>query len=85
MLWVISFMAFGVMYTITIFMPSILVKQGDGIASSLTSTLIITSAASSGDPRCVAGHYWRRRIVLGYGAIAAIVIAIAFVQPPNLA
>jgi putative MFS transporter len=85
-LWVISFMAFGAQDTITIFMPSILVKQGYGIASSLTFTLIINLGGLIGAILAsFAGHYWRRRIVLGYGAMAAIVIAIAFVQSPNLA
>lgn len=84
-LWVISFMAFGAQDTITQFMPSILVKDGYAIASSLTFTLIINVGGLLGAiTASFAGHYLRRRIVLGYGAVAAIVVAIGFVQSPDV-
>jgi putative MFS transporter len=84
-LWVISFMAFGAQDTITIFMPTILVKQGYGIASSLAFTLIINVGGLVGAVLAsVAGHYWVRRIALGYGALAAIVTAVGFVMAPGL-
>ena len=84
-LWVISFMAFGAQDTITIFMPTILVKQGYGIASSLAFTLIINVGGLIGAVLAsVAGHYWARRITLGCGALAAIVTAVGFVLAPGL-
>lgn len=84
-LWVISFMAFGAQDTITIFMPTILVRQGYALAASLGFTLIINVGGLVGAVlAAVAGHYWARRIALGYGALAAIVTAIGFVVAPGL-
>ena len=85
-LWVISFMAFGAQDTITIFMPSILVKQGYAIASSLSFTLIINIGGLIGALlAAAAGHYLKRRVVLSTGAVLAVVVAIGFVSAPNLA
>lgn len=84
-LWIISFMAFGAQDTITIFMPSILVKEGYAIASSLSFTLIINIGALIGAlMAAVSGHYWRRRVVLSSGAIGAVIAAMAFVEAPSL-
>lgn len=85
MLWIISFMAFGAQDTITIFMPSILVKEGYAVATSLTFTLIVNLGGLIGSILgAFAANYWRRRIVLTYGALAAVVTAIGFVLSPNL-
>lgn len=84
-LWIISFMAFGAQDTITIFMPSILVKQGYAIASSLSFTLIINIGGLIGAlAAAAAGHFLKRRIVLSVGALLAVTVAVGFVSAPNL-
>lgn len=84
-IWVVSFMAFGAQDTITIFMPSILVKEGYGVATSLSFSLIINVGGLIGSILgAVGAHRWKRRIVLTYGCLAAIVTAIGFVISPNL-
>ena len=60
-------------------------SSGYGIASSLGFTLIINVGGLVGAVlAAVAGHYWARRIALGYGALAAIVTAVGFVLAPGL-
>ncbi|MDP5225669.1 MULTISPECIES: MFS transporter [Arthrobacter] len=84
-LWIVSFMAFGAQDTITIFMPSILVKEGYGVATSLGFTLVINAGGLIGSILGAFGaHQWRRKIVLGYGCLGAVVTAIGFVMSPNL-
>lgn len=84
-LWIVSFMAFGAQDTITIFMPSILVNEGYAVATSLSFTLIINLGGLAGSILGAFGaHQWRRKIVLGYGCLAAVVTAIGFVMSPNL-
>lgn len=84
-LWVVSFMAFGAQDTITIFMPSILVNEGYALASSLAFSLIINVGGLVGSILgAVGAHRWRRKVLLTYGCIAAIVTAIGFVTSPTL-
>ncbi|MCY0905780.1 MFS transporter [Arthrobacter sp. H14-L1] len=84
-LWIVSFMAFGAQDTITIFMPSILVNEGYAVATSLSFTLIINLGGLIGSILGAFGaHKWRRKIVLTYGCLAAVVTAIGFVMSPNL-
>ena len=84
-LWIVSFMAFGAQDTITIFMPSILVNEGYAVATSLGFTLIINVGGLVGSILGSFGaHRLRRKIVLGYGCLAAVVTAIGFVMSPNL-
>lgn len=85
-LWLVSFMAFGAQDTITIFMPTILVKEGYAIGSSLTFALIINIGGLIGAILAAAsGHFLPRRPVLSGVAIAAILVAIGFVAAPSLA
>jgi MFS family permease len=78
-IWIVSWMTFGAQVTITVFMPTILVDRGFAVATSLAYTTVINIGGLVGAILAsVFGYYWRRRIVLGYGALAAVVVAIAF-------
>ncbi|MGH3501442.1 MAG: MFS transporter [Nocardioidaceae bacterium] len=78
-IWIVSWMTFGAQVTITVFMPTVLVSRGFPITSSLLYTTVINIGGLLGAVLAsVFGHYWRRRYVLGYGSLVAVVVAIGF-------
>lgn len=84
--WIVSWMTFGSQVAITTFMPTVLVARGFPITSSLLYTMVINIGGLIGAVLAsVFGHYWRRRVVLGYGALAAVVVAVAFGTASQLA
>jgi MFS family permease len=84
--WIMSWMTFGAQVAITTFMPTVLVARGFPIASSLLYTMVINVGGLIGAVLAsVFGHYWHRRVVLGYGALVAVVVAVAFGAASQLA
>ncbi len=78
-IWVVSAMTFGSQVTITVFMPTVLITRGFDVGSSLAYTTIINIGGLIGAILAsVFGYRFPRRIVLGYGAIVAVVVAIGF-------
>jgi len=78
-IWVVSAMTFGSQVTITVFMPTVLIARGFDVGSSLAYTTIINVGGLIGAILAsVFGYRFPRRIVLGYGAIVAVVVAIGF-------
>jgi putative MFS transporter len=78
-IWVVSAMTFGAQVTITVFMPTVLVSRGYDVGSSLTYTTIINIGGLVGAVLAsVFGYRFKRRVVLGYGAVVAVVVAVAF-------
>lgn len=78
-IWIVSAMTFGAQVTITVFMPTVLVARGFDVASSLLYTTIINIGGLVGAILAsVFGFRFKRRMVLGYGAIVAVAVAIAF-------
>jgi MFS family permease len=78
-IWVVSAMTFGAQVTITVFMPTVLVSRGFDVATSLTYTTVINIGGLVGAVLAsVFGYRFRRRMVLGYGSIVAVLVAIAF-------
>jgi MFS family permease len=78
-IWIVSAMTFGAQVTITVFMPTVLVSRGYDVASSLAYTTIINVGGLVGAVLAsVFGYRFRRRVILGYGAIVAVVVALAF-------
>ncbi|MGN6125556.1 MAG: MFS transporter [Humibacter sp.] len=78
-IWVVSAMTFGAQVAITVFMPTVLVSRGFDIGSSLAYTTIINIGGLVGAIlSSVFGYKFKRRFVLGYGAVLAILVAIAF-------
>lgn len=78
-IWVVSAMTFGAQVTITVFMPTVLVARGYDVGSSLAYTTIINIGGLIGAILAsVFGYRFKRRIILGYGAVIAVVVAIAF-------
>jgi MFS family permease len=78
-IWIVSAMTFGAQVTITVFMPTVLVSRGYDVSSSLTYTTIINVGGLVGAVLAsVFGYRFKRRIILGYGAVIAVVVAIAF-------
>ena len=85
-IWVVSAMTFGAQVTITVFMPTVLVSRGFAVASSLAYTTIINIGGLVGAVLAsVFGYRFKRRVVLGYGAFVAVVVAIAFGASSQLA
>lgn len=78
-IWVVSAMTFGSQVTITVFMPTVLIARGFDVGSSLAYTTIINIGGLIGAILAsVFGYRFKRRIVLGYGAIVAVLVAIGF-------
>ena len=78
-IWVVSAMTFGAQVTITVFMPTVLVSRGYDVGSSLAYTTIINIGGLVGAVLAsVFGFRFKRRVILGYGAIVAVVVALAF-------
>lgn len=78
-IWIVSAMTFGAQVAITVFMPTVLVARGFDIGSSLAYTTIINVGGLVGAILAsVFGYRFKRRFVLGYGSVLAIVVAIAF-------
>jgi putative MFS transporter len=72
-------MTFGAQVTITVFMPTVLVSRGFNLASSLTYTTIINVGGLVGAVMAsVFGYRFKRRVVLGYGAVVAVLVAVTF-------
>lgn len=85
-IWVVSAMTFGAQVTITVFMPTVLVARGIDVSTSLGYTTIINVGGLVGAVLAsVFGYRFKRRVVLGYGAIVAVLVAIAFGTSANLA
>jgi putative MFS transporter len=85
-IWVVSAMTFGAQVTITVFMPTVLVSRGFDVTTSLTYTTIINIGGLVGAVLAsVFGYRFRRRAVLGYGAVVAVVAAVAFGTASSLA
>jgi MFS family permease len=85
-LWTASWMTFGAQVCINVFMPTVLVAQGYEIVKSIGFSMVINVGGMIGAfAASVFGHYVRRRIVLGYGALAACVVAFAFAYSSGLA
>ncbi|GAA5113289.1 MFS transporter [Pseudonocardia adelaidensis] len=85
-IWVVSAMTFGAQVTITVFMPTVLVARGFDVSTSLGYTTIINVGGLVGAVLAsVFGYRFKRRVVLGYGAIVAVLVAIAFGTSANLA
>lgn len=85
-IWVVSAMTFGAQVTITVFMPSVLISRGFNVGSSLAYTTLINVGGLIGAVLAsVFGYRFKRRIVLGYGAIVAVLVAIAFGMSAHLA
>jgi putative MFS transporter len=85
-IWVVSAMTFGAQVTITVFMPTVLVARGFDVSTSLGYTTIINIGGLVGAVLAsVFGYRFKRRVVLGYGAIVAVLVAIAFGTSANLA
>jgi MFS family permease len=62
-----------------VFMPTVLVSRGYDVSSSLAYTTIINIGGLIGAILAsVFGYRFKRRIVLGYGAVIAVAVAIAF-------
>src|SRR5690606_28552284 len=78
-IWVVSAMTFGAQVTITVFMPTVLVARGFDIGSSLAYTMVINIGGLIGAIlSSVFGFKMKRKVVLGYGAIVAILVAVVF-------
>jgi MFS family permease len=78
-IWVVSAMTFGSQVTITVFMPTVLIARGFDVGSSLAYTTIINIGGLIGAILAsVFGYRFKRRIVLGYGSIVAVLVAIGF-------
>jgi MFS family permease len=78
-IWIVSAMTFGAQVAITVFMPTVLVARGYAVSSSLAYTTIINVGGLVGAVLAsVFGYRFKRRIVLGYGAILAVAVAVAF-------
>jgi putative MFS transporter len=78
-IWIVSAMTFGAQVTITSFMPTVLVSRGLDVSTSLAYTTVINIGGLVGAVLAsVFGYRFRRRLVLGYGAVVAVVVAIAF-------
>ena len=85
-IWVVSAMTFGAQVTITVFMPTVLVSRGFDVSTSLAYTTVINVGGLVGAVLAsVFGFRFKRRIVLGYGAVVAVVAAIAFGASNQLA
>jgi putative MFS transporter len=78
-IWIVSAMTFGAQVTITVFMPTVLVSRGYDVSSSLAYATIINVGGLVGAVLAsLFGYRFKRRIILGYGALLAVVVAIAF-------
>jgi MFS family permease len=78
-IWIVSAMTFGAQVTITVFMPTVLVSRGYDVGASLTYTTIINIGGLVGAVLAsVFGYRFKRRVVLGYGAVVAVLVAVAF-------
>jgi putative MFS transporter len=78
-IWVISFMTFGAQVAITVFMPTVLASEGYTVVRSLLYSMIINVGGLVGSVlSAVFAYYVNRRIVLGWGAVVAVLIALAF-------
>lgn len=78
-IWIVSAMTFGAQVTITSFMPTVLVSRGLDVSTSLAYTTVINIGGLVGAVLAsVFGYRFRRRLVLGYGAVVAVIVAIAF-------
>jgi putative MFS transporter len=78
-IWVVSAMTFGAQVTITVFMPTVLVSRGFDVGSSLAYTTVINVGGLIGAILAsIFGYRFKRRVVLGYGAIVAVLVAVAF-------
>ena len=85
-IWVVSAMTFGAQVTITVFMPTVLVARGFDLSASLAYTTVINIGGLIGAVLAsVFGYRFKRRLVLGYGAFVAVVVAIAFGASNQLA
>jgi putative MFS transporter len=72
-------MTFGAQITINVFMPTILVAQGYDIVKSVAFSMIINAGGFAGAILAsFFGYHVRRKAVLCYGAIATLVISLAF-------
>jgi MFS family permease len=78
-IWVVSAMTFGAAVTVAVFMPTVLVSRGYNMGASLLYTTIINVGGLVGAILAsLFGYRFKRRAVLRYGAILAVVIAVAF-------
>lgn len=85
-IWVVSAMTFGAQVTITVFMPTVLVSRGFDVATSLAYTTVINIGGLIGAILAsLFGYRFPRRMVLSYGAVVAIVVAIGFGMSSQLA
>jgi MFS family permease len=85
-IWVVSAMTFGAQVTITVFMPTVLVSRGFDVSTSLAYTTVINIGGLVGAVLAsVFGFRFKRRLVLGYGSVVAVVVAVAFGASTNLA
>lgn len=78
-IWIVSAMTFGAQVAITVFMPTVLVSRGYTVGTSLAYTTVINIGGLIGAIlSSLFGYQFPRKVVLGYGALLAIVVAIAF-------
>ncbi|HZV49611.1 MAG TPA: MFS transporter [Candidatus Dormibacteraeota bacterium] len=78
-IWIISLMTFGAQVTITVFMPTVLASEGYTVVRSLFYSMIINVGGLVGSIlSAVFAYYINRRIVLGWGSLLAVLIALAF-------
>lgn len=85
-IWIVSAMTFGAQVAITVFMPSVLVARGFDVSTSLAYTTVINVGGLIGAVLAsVFGYRFKRRVVLGYGSIAAVIVAIGFGTSASLA
>ena len=84
-IWVVCAMTFGAQVTITVFMPTVLVSRGLGMATSLAYTMLINVGGLVGAVLASAFGYWfKRRPVLGCGSAVAVVVAVALSRSSSL-
>ncbi|HZU15972.1 MAG TPA: MFS transporter [Candidatus Dormibacteraeota bacterium] len=78
-IWIISLMTFGAQVAITVFMPTVLASEGYTVVRSLFYSMIINVGGLVGSIlSAVFAYYVNRRIVLGWGSLLAVLIALAF-------
>jgi MFS family permease len=84
-IWVVSAMTFGAQVAVTVFMPTLLVARGLGVSTALVYVMLINVGGLLGALLATAFGYWfRRRVVLGYGALVAVVVSAALAGSSSL-
>jgi MFS family permease len=85
-IWVACAMTFGAQVMITVFMPTVLVARGLSLGTSLVYTTIINVGGLVGALLAAwCGYWFKRRLVLGYGALGAAAVSVVVGSSSNLA